>query len=42
MPVRTGVGLRRITEEEADLAESAELVAVTETVLGDGRAEGAV
>lgn len=42
IPVRTGVGLRRVTAEEADLVESAELVAVTETVLGDGSTEGAV
>ena len=42
MPVRTGMGLKIVTAENADLVESAELVAVTETVLGDGRAEGAV
>jgi hypothetical protein len=42
IPVRTGVGLRRVTSEEADLVESAELVAVTETVLGDGSEIGAV
>ena len=36
------MGLRIVTADKADSVESAELVAVTETVLGDGRAEGAV
>jgi hypothetical protein len=34
--------LRRVTAEEADLVESAALVTVTETVLGDGREAAAV
>ena len=41
IPVRTGMGLRRVTAEEEDLVESAELVAVTDTVLGDGSTAGA-
>jgi hypothetical protein len=42
MPVREGVGLRRVTVAEADFVESAALVAVTEIVLGEGREAGAV
>jgi hypothetical protein len=42
MPMREGVGLRSVTAEEADLVESAALVAVTEMVLGEGRDAGAV
>jgi hypothetical protein len=41
MPVRMGVGLRRVTALLADLVESAELVAVMEMVLGVGGAPGA-
>ena len=41
-PVRAGVGLRSVTAEEADLVVSAALMAVTETVLGEGREAGAV
>jgi len=42
IPVRVGVGLRSVTTEELDLEVSAALVAVTETVLGEGREAGAV
>lgn len=42
MPVREGVGLRRVTAEEADWVLSAALVAVIEIVLGEGRVVGAV
>ena len=42
MPEREGVGLRSVTEEDADLVVSAALVAVTETVFGEGRVAGAV
>ena len=42
IPVREGVGLRRVTEEESDFVVSAALVATTERELGEGRVEGAV
>ena len=42
MPVREGVGLRRVTAEEADWVLSAAIVAVIEIVLGEGRVVGAV
>ena len=42
MPVREGVGLSSVTAAEADLVESAALVAVMEIVLGEGRDAGAV
>jgi len=42
MPVREGVGLRRVTAEEADWVLSAALVAVIAIVLGEGREVGAV
>jgi hypothetical protein len=41
MPVRTGVGFRRVTELVEDLVESAELVALMVTVLGEGTEAGA-
>ena len=41
-PTSVGVGLRSVTALEADLVMSAALVAVTVTVLGEGRVEGAV
>ena len=42
MPVRTGVGVRSVMVLEADLEESAALVAVSVTVLGLGMVEGEV
>jgi hypothetical protein len=42
MPARVGVGLRSVTALEEDLEVSAALVAVTVTVLGEGRVEGAM
>ena len=42
MPTREGVGFRSVTAEESDLVVSAALVAMTESVLGEGRAVGAV
>ena len=42
MPVKVGVGFTSVTAQEPDLVESAELVAVTFTVLGEGRLAGAV
>jgi|SRR5271169_5390546 len=41
MPVRTGVGFRRVTELVEDLVELAELVALMVTLLGEGREAGA-
>ena len=41
MPVSVGVGLRRVTALDEDLEESAALVAVMVTVLGEGSVEGA-
>ena len=37
-----GMGLRRVTADESDFEVSATLVAVTDTVLGEGREVGAV
>ena len=42
MPAREGVGFQRVTAEEEDFVESAELVAVTVRVLGEGSVAGAV
>jgi len=42
IPVSEGVGFRRVTAEVENFVASATLVAVTETVFGEGRAEGAV
>ena len=42
MPVRTGVGFMSVTELVEDLEVSAELVALTVRMLGDGRVAGAV
>lgn len=42
MPVRTGVGVSRVMVLEADLEESATLVAVSVTVLGFGTVAGEV
>ena len=42
MPVSVGVGFQRVTAAEADLVVFAALVAVTLTVLGEGRVGGAV
>jgi len=42
MPVSVGVGFQRVTAAEADLVVFAALVAVTLTVLGEGRVPGAV
>ena len=41
-PRREGVGFRSVTAEEPDFVVSAALVAVTESVLGEGNEEGAV
>lgn len=42
MPAKVGVGFQRVTAEEEDLVLSAELVAVTVMVLGEGRVAGPV
>ena len=42
MPVKIGVGLRRVTTLEAVFDASAALVALTFTVFGEGRVAGAV
>ena len=41
-PRSEGVGLRRVTADEADFVASAALVAVTEIVFGEGKVAGAV
>ena len=41
MPLSAGVGFRRVTDEESDFVASAALVAVTVSVFGEGRVEGA-
>ena len=41
IPVSVGVGFQSVTAEEADLLESADDVAVTVTVFGEGRVAGA-
>lgn len=42
MPVREGVGFRRVIELGAEFVLSATVVAVTEIVFGEGTEEGAV
>ena len=42
MPVRVGVAFQSVTAADEDLVESAEEVAVTLTVLGEGSEAGAV